>query len=59
MNITAVCTCGERWDVETERTDLATDQLDARVAVLFSADRFNDVRKYNEHVKAKHKKGRA
>lgn len=57
--ITAVCTCGAEWDVEGGANAPLSERLDARVAVLFADNRGVEVRRYNEHVKSTHKKGRA
>ncbi len=53
----AVCTCGDTWDIEVDRTPAV--EMDARTAIMFSTNRGVDVRAYNEHVHLTHKRGRA
>lgn len=59
--ITAVCTCGDEWTLEGGENKPLSSRLDARVAVLFAADRKAAVGEYNTHLsteKKKHPKGR-
>lgn len=57
--ITAQCACGDEWEIEVDPGNPPlNNELDARVAVLFAADRGAEIRRLNEHVKAKHKRGR-